>query len=243
MPSPSPTANARLTHRTGGETCAAAAGTTSKANTSSAPVICAASATATPSTTRNSTERPRARMPRASRRRDRPTRRATAGTRPRAPRGTPTATAASVSDLPVGDAEKVAEQQRGHAVEKARVETHEEQPAREREGLDRADRPPTPRCSPARSSGERGDERARPRRRMQRSRGSRSAPSHTAPAAPGNPTTESVWPGERLLAQHHEPAHHGRDHRDRGAGPERIDHEVVREHQADSVRTNAHCAE
>ena len=111
---------------------------TSSANTSSAPVICAVSATAAPSSTRNATDSARTGTPRAA---------ATSGSTEANSSGRPiTASTASTASpatassdhLACGDAEETAEEQGGGPVEEPLVEGDEQQPAGQGEGLHRA---------------------------------------------------------------------------------------------------------
>ena len=119
--------------------CAVAGGTTSIAKTRSTPVIWLASATARPSTTRNTIERKRTGTPRAA---------ATSGSMDANSNGRPITASDDErggtdpeqrGDLGVGDAEEAAEEQRVHAFEQAVVERDEQEPAGERERLDGAD--------------------------------------------------------------------------------------------------------
>ena len=146
-----------------------------------------------------------------------------------------TATTSSAWHLRVGDAEEAAEQQRAEAVEEAAVEAHEQEPARERERLHRADDRGLLAERVPRSL--RGTAAMTTAAAMQNAKNPRPAldPSQTAPAAPGKADDDEGVAGEGLPAQHHEPTDDPGDDRDDRAGPERVDHEVELEQLPDVV--------
>ncbi len=126
--SPNTTARAQADDRAGTVSCwAAAAGMTSRANTSRAPVIWLTSAAVHPSTTRNS-HRQGAGRARPGRRRRRRSTVANSRGRPTTARTarTTTATTTRATTWPSDTPEERAEQQSGDAVEEAAVEADEQ---------------------------------------------------------------------------------------------------------------------
>ena len=206
--------------------CAAAAGATRSANTRSAPVIWLVAATASPSRSRKPSESARTGTPAA--RATSPSTDAKRSGRPATARtsSAPGGDADERVRLPVGDAEEGAEEQRVETVQQAVVETDEQEAEPERERLHGARRRRLAAVA-ARAVGGDAGERERSRDAgAEVARGERQSREARAGGAGEGDHRERV-PGERLPAQHHEPADRSRHHRDRGARLERVDHEVV----------------
>ena len=206
---------------------AVAGGATSSANTSSAPVIWAVSATASPSSSRKPMPSARVGTPRA---------RATPSSTEANSSGRPkiassasasAATSASASTCPRGDAEEAPEQQALVVGEHALVEAQEEEAAGEPERLHGArDRGLLAEVAPRLGRGHADDERREPGE-DEVPGGGREADQQGAGGAGKGHHRQGVS-GERLPAQHHEPADDAGHDRDDRAGLQRVDHERVR---------------
>ena len=192
-----PTDRARLSAGRAVRRCAVAAGMTSRANTSRAPVIWVVAAAARPSSTRKAPPSSRTGTPWTA---------ATAGSIEANSRGRPTSASTrndaerddqQDDDLAGGDAQEGAEQQAVHALEEAVVEGDEQKAAGEGERLHRADH--------RRLLAEAAHGGAAARREGDDQGGGQAEavvaeadahPEQVAAAAPGKATTESVWPAK-----------------------------------------------
>ena len=128
--------------------------------------------------------------------------------------------------LPAGDSEEVAEQQVLIAGEDALVEAEEQEPARQPERLDRAGHGGLLAAVPSRAGGAHADhQRAGAAEGVVADGGGQ--PEQQRERRAGERHHRQRVPGERLAAQHHEPADHAGHDRDDRPGLERVDHERV----------------